>query len=42
MMKWIFFSLLALGLAACGGSSAEIALPLADDQPTVLFFYTDN
>jgi hypothetical protein len=31
-----------LALAGCGGNSSEIALPLADGQVTVLFFYTDN
>ena len=29
-----------LALTACGGASAE--LPLAEDKPTLLFFYTDN
>lgn len=38
-MRWLLGALL-LALTGCG--SNKIALPLADDQPTVLFFYTDN
>lgn len=37
--------LMLVGLGACttaGSLSAPVNLPLADDQPTFLFFYTDN
>lgn len=40
-MKRLILALLALMLASCGGA-ADLALPLAEDQVTVLFFYTDN
>lgn len=39
-MKWLMLVLL-VALAGCGGNT-EVALPLADEQVTVLFFYTDN
>lgn len=45
MKRWIQ-SLIAflLILAGCstGGQTANLALPLATDQPTLLFFFTDN
>jgi hypothetical protein len=31
-----------LALAACGAPQAEDGLPLAEDRPTLLFFYTDG
>lgn len=31
-----------LGLTACQGNTASVSLPLAQDKPTFLFFYTDN
>jgi hypothetical protein len=31
-----------LALAACGAPQAEDRLPLAEDRPTLLFFYTDG
>jgi hypothetical protein len=37
--------LMLVGLGACTTAeslSAPVNLPLADDQPTFLFFYTDN
>jgi curli biogenesis system outer membrane secretion channel CsgG len=40
----LWLALLALiGLAACAAQpAAPVELPLAKDQPTFLFFYTDN
>lgn len=32
--------LMLLGLAAC--TSNQVALPLAEAKPTLLFFYTEN
>lgn len=45
--RLLLFGLLALlGLAACSGDSNTVALDelveLPDDQPALLFFYTDN
>lgn len=41
-----FFGTLLLLLTACGRSSsvpaANEALPLAEDKPTFIFFFTDN
>lgn len=34
--------LLLVLLAACGGTTARVDLPLATDKPTFLYFYTDN
>jgi hypothetical protein len=34
------FVLVLFGLSAC--TSNQYALPLADDKPTLLFFYTEN
>jgi hypothetical protein len=31
-----------LALAACGASQVEDGLPLAEDRPTLFFFYTDG
>jgi hypothetical protein len=45
-MKWIAVVCIALvgllGLAACQGNVASVSLPLAQDKPTFLYFYTDN
>lgn len=36
-------ALLVLGLGACAnGGTSSVALPLAEDHPTLLLFYTDN
>ncbi|MGJ3239978.1 MAG: hypothetical protein ACFE0Q_14800 [Anaerolineae bacterium] len=41
MYKQIILLLMSvIGLVAC--TPAQTALPLAEDQPTFLFFYTDN
>lgn len=45
--RLLSFLLLAVAmlasLVACGqAETTQVDLPLADDQPTFLFFYTDN
>ena len=41
--QWRILALIStlLLLSACGARTPE-SLPLADDRPTVLFFFTDN
>ncbi len=34
--------LIVVLLGACTTFQSETSLPLADDRPTLLFFYTDN
>ncbi len=45
-MKRFWVSLAALlvllVLAACQGTVASVNLPLSQDKPTFLYFYTDN
>lgn len=33
---------MVVGLGACTNTTTTVNLPLADDKPTFLFFYTDN
>lgn len=39
---WLLLGAVLFIVTACGGGASSVALPLADDQPTFIYFYTDG